>query len=266
MNIIKLKVEVKSIYNDVITCRIEHQSLSNLLHYHPTTKELKLEINNPLSVIINTNRFQLEKVLNSAIKGRIGIGQHINCVFIEGFPFLNDGQFNQFIRIDRRNRNLQINASANTKGKFYKLFTDGSYVCETGHSAYAGLIESIEGSQEIFTHAFDNGSSNLMELLAVIDGMNRLKKVQKIQLFTDSRFVIRGLAQWVHFWCHNNWQTSSGNKVKFAHHWQHLYQLCDGKLMELKWIKGHSGHIEQSFCHQLARQTAVNIKHKQNRH
>lgn len=260
MNIIKLKILVKSIGNNSIACAVEHEATSNLFIYHPATKELTLENNNRLTTIINNNRFQLEKVLNSALKGQIGVGQSINCVFIEDFPFLNDAQYNQFIRIDRRHKKLLISASASTKGTFYKLFTDGSYVCETGHSAYAGLIESAEGQQAIFNKAFANGSSNLMELLAVIDGMERLRKILKVQLFTDSRFVIRGLTQWIHFWQHNNWQTSSGNKVKFAHHWQHLHQLCEGKLMELKWIKSHSGHLEQSFCHHLAKQTAENIK------
>ncbi|MCG8578941.1 MAG: ribonuclease HI [Bacteroidales bacterium] len=259
MNIIKLKIHVKSICNDAITCSADYLSTSNQLRYHPATKELTIENNNNLASIIKKNRFQLEKVLNSALKGRIAAGQSINCVFIEDFPFLNDGQFNQFIRIDRRNKQLAISASKTSKGTFHKLYTDGSYVCETGSSAYAGLTEAPNGKQEIFSRGFKQGSSNLMELLAVIDGMQQLHSVSRIQLFTDSRFVIRGLAQWIYFWEHNNWQTSFGEKVKFAHHWQHLHKLCDGKLTELKWIKGHSGHIEQSFCHNLARQTAENI-------
>ncbi|WP_430813528.1 ribonuclease H family protein [Carboxylicivirga sp. RSCT41] len=256
MNIIKLNIQVKSIHSNAITCIAEHQSASNELVYYPATKELKLKKDDSLASIITANRFQLEKVLNSALKGRIAAGQGINCVFIEDFPFLNDGQFNQFIRIDRRNKQLAISASKSSQGTFHKLYTDGSYVCATGSSAYAGLTETPDGKQEIFSRGFKQGSSNLMELLAVIDGMQHLQHATRIQLFTDSRFVIRGLAQWIYFWEHNNWQTSFGEKVKFAHHWQHLHQLIDGKLTELKWIKGHSGHVEQSFCHQLARQTA----------
>ncbi|MCU4154559.1 ribonuclease HI [Carboxylicivirga sp. A043] len=261
MNIVKLKIQVTSISNEVITCLVEHQSANNQIKYHTALKELSIKFSNSLSIIIIRNRFQLKKVLNSALKGCVTVGQNINCVFIEDFPFLNERQFNQFICIDRRHKQLTINASKSSNGSFHKLYTDGSHVCETGHSAYAGLLETPDGHQEIFSRSFDKGSSNLMELLAVIDGMERLQKKNKVQLFTDSRFVIRGLAQWVYFWEHNNWQTAFGAKVKFARYWQELHQLCDGKLMVLKWIKGHSGHEEQSFCHQLARQTAE----KQNR-
>ena len=94
-----------------------------------------------------------------------------------------------------------------------------------------------------------------MELLAVIEGIKILYDIENIQINTDSRYVIRGLAQWIHFWRLNDWQTAYGRKVKYAKHWQEIYQLCENKIIELKWIKGHSGNKKQSFCHNLARST-----------
>ena len=94
-----------------------------------------------------------------------------------------------------------------------------------------------------------------MELLAVTDGLQRLQSVERLQVNTDSRFVIRGLVQWCHFWKHNNWQTSYGCDVKYAKHWQYAHSLCENKFVEFKWIKGHSGNVKQDFCHKLAKES-----------
>ena len=93
-----------------------------------------------------------------------------------------------------------------------------------------------------------------MELMGVSEGLERLKDVERVQINTDSRFVIRGLVQWVHFWRYNDWQTAYGRSVKFREQWQRIDALCSDKLIQFKWIKGHSGHEMQDYCHRLAQQ------------
>ncbi|MBS2100212.1 ribonuclease H family protein [Carboxylicivirga linearis] len=184
------------------------------------------------------------------------VGQEINCVFIEDFNFLEDSAYNSFIRLDRRKEDLIISTSNSETKKIHKVYTDGSYASQTMTSGYGGIIESTDGSKEIFCESFLGGGSNKMELLAVLDGLKRLQTIDKIQVITDSRYVIRGMIQWMHFWKHNNWQTAYGTKVKFADYWQQIDEISNGKLIEFNWIKGHSGHTEQDLCHRLAKNSA----------
>jgi ribonuclease HI len=195
----------------------------------------------------------LEKIIHSALKNNIKTEQAISCVFLENFTFLKDGDFSKFIRMNRQDDQLKITVSTSGFEDAYKLYTDGSFNSDTNQSGYGGVIVNPAGSQELFSGSFDGGSSNLMELLAVLDGLQRLAAQKCIQVYTDSRFVIRGLVQWVHFWNHNNWQTAFARDVRYVDYWQQAYRLCDGKSIEFKWIKAHSGHLEHDFCHQLAR-------------
>jgi ribonuclease HI len=240
-----------------VGCLISDENHNIRLNYFPDEGRFDFADETFLTQKVRKNKLQLEKILRSAIKGNLKVGQSINCVFIEGFNFIKESDFNKIIRLDSRMGAFKITTSIEETPSIHKVYADGSYACETKQSGYGGFIENPEGYQEIFNQSFKTGSSNLMELLAVTEGLERLSMIDKIQVNTDSRYVIRGLVQWVHFWKHNNWQTAYGCQVKFAEQWKEASQLCDGKLIEFKWIKGHSGNEKQDFCHQLARESAV---------
>ncbi|MCF8358312.1 MAG: ribonuclease HI [Prolixibacteraceae bacterium] len=256
MKVIKLIICIETIGNGKIGCQISNTRETALLEYAAENGSLFFEQENGLAEVIRRNHFQFEKIMRSAIKGNIKVGQIINAVFIEGFTFLNDADFNKVIRVDRRNEKLHIIKAEQATPGIHKIYADGSFTEKSGKSGYGGFIETPDGKQELFCQSFEKGSSNLMELLAVTDGLERLTHVKKVQVNTDSRFVIRGLAQWVHFWRHNNWQTAYGCNVKYAKQWQHIDRLCEGKFLEFIWIKGHSGHELQSFCDELAKDSA----------
>ncbi len=254
-----LKITIESIRQDKIGCHISGENGELQLLYYPESESIHIATKNQLAETVQKFQFQLVKVLKSAMKGDFTVGQIINCVFIEDFKFLNEKDYANYIRLNRSNGSTEITTHESALENAYKVYADGSFSDKTNQSAYGGIIEDTEGNQEIYQQSFSAGSSNLMELLAVTEGLQRLKHANRIQINTDSRFVIRGLTQWVHFWRHNNWQTAYGVDVKFAKHWQHIDQLCDGKIIEFKWIKGHSGHEEQSFCHDLARESTSKI-------
>ena len=222
---------------------------------------------NSLANRITDNRHQLEKILKSAIDGKLHLGQTINGVFLENFPFLNNDHFHNYIRLDRRQGKLNVTTNATGLAQVHAIFADGSCNHATSQAGYGGFIEAPDGARELFFQPFSGGSSNLMELLAVIEGLQRLASQERMQINTDSRFVIRGLVQWVHFWRHNRWQTAYGRDVRYAQHWQRAFTLCEGKYIEFKWIKGHSGNIDHDFCHLLAKAVAdqVSLKHSPRR-
>jgi ribonuclease HI len=260
MKAIKIGLEIQAISAQQIECLLSDEKESVHVIYFPEKERLVYVEDADLTEMVRKVQFQFKKVLRSAINGKLRLGQRIECVFFEDFNFVKESDFNHYIRVDRRNGDLKITTSKSELKDVPKIFADGSHASELNQSAYAGFIEMPAGDQQIYSRTFQQGSSNMMELLAVLEGLEMLQSEEKIQVNTDSRFVIRGLAQWIHFWQHNNWQTAQGQEVKFANYWQQINLLCEGKLMEFKWIKGHSGHEKQDFCHQLARESAIQKK------
>ncbi|MBN2274648.1 MAG: hypothetical protein JXR41_00025 [Bacteroidales bacterium] len=241
---------------------VSGESERTAVKYDKKNSRFSFEDHDNLSEILANNQVQLQKVIKSALKGKPAPGRQIQCVFIKDFTFLNNHDYNHYIRIDRRGINPAISVSTEETNGIYKLYADGSYAKESNRSGYAGIIVNKEGNDEVYYGSFPGGSSCLMELMAVTEGLKQLGPVKKIRINTDSRFVIRGLAQWIHFWRLNNWQMAYGRKVRYAKHWQQLDKLSQGKLLELKWIKAHSGDNKHKLCHHLAKQLATRGIHE----
>lgn len=257
MKPVKLTIEIETISEHKIGCGISNETENNHLYYDTVTSLIKFTSENNLAETVTRNQFQFEKIIRSALKGKLKTGQTINCVFLEGYKFLNDADYSNIIRVDRRNGALEITTSETASTHIHKVYADGSFAEKTGHSAFGGFTETPNGKRNVFSQSFKGGSNNLMELLAVTKGLQLLETVKHIQVNTDSRFVIRGLVQWVHFWRHNNWQSAYGCTVKFAENWQQIDKLCKDKQIEFRWIKGHSGDEAHDFCHKLAKQSAT---------
>ncbi len=246
-----------SICNEHISFRLKNKSENIFIKYDRNKEIFSCPIQNELSGLIKENVIQLKKIIHSALKGRTVPGQTICFAFIRDFPFLKDEDFNHYIRLDRRKSELSISVCKKETAPIYKIYADGSYATEKSQSGYAGIIIDTMGKMEPYHSVSQSKSSNEMELLAVLEGLRRLKHIDKIQVNTDSRFVIRGLIQWMHFWRLNNWHTAQALKVKYAKYWKELDKITNGKFLEIKWIKAHSGDENHTICHQKAKQIAT---------
>ena len=104
-------------------------------------------------------------------------------------------------------------------------------------------------------------TNNRMELTAVIEALQALKKACNITLYTDSRYVMDGITQWLPNWKKNNWKTSNKKSaVKNVDLWQKLDSLIQGHEIRWVWVKGHNGHPENERVDKLARDAIVALK------
>ncbi|MDD3077790.1 MAG: ribonuclease HI [Paludibacter sp.] len=257
MNPVKLNIHIDLVDETKIGCRITDANTSNQLLYYPVERTVEFSEQNVLVGTINKNYDQFEKVIRSAIDGKIRKGQKIRCVFIENFPFLKEADFDKYIIVDRRNNKLEITMQKVPVEEVAQIYADGSYASETKQSGLAVSVYWPDGQKNTFSATFHGGSNNQMELKAVIEGLKLLTDEDTIQVNTDSRYVIRGLAQWIHFWCYNDWQSAYGQPVKFARDWQEADALCRQKRIIFYWVKGHSGNEEHGICHDLAKHSAI---------
>lgn len=255
-----LYIKIIAFGNSQVTFEVSDESGSIRVQYHTEECLFTCEPYNNLAEVIINNQFQLQKVIKSALKGEPKPGQIVRCVFIPGFPFLTGSDFQHFIQIDRRSDHTDIRVRSRETPGICKLYTDGSYAHETNRSAYAGIVIGRDNTRDSFNGSFPGGSSSLVELLAVYEGLKRVAGEQAVQVHTDSRFVIRGLAQWIHFWRLNDYHMAYGRKVRYAKQWQQIDALCEGRLLELKWIKAHSADKYHLHCHFHAKNLATKGK------
>ena len=120
------------------------------------------------------------------------------------------------------------------------IYTDGACRGNPGPGGWGALIKFDNAEKEIFGGQSDT-TNNQMELTAAIKGLAALKETCNVELFTDSRYVMDGITQWIRNWKKNNWRTSAKKDVKNKELWQKLDNLITQHQVQWHWVKGHSG-------------------------
>ncbi len=120
------------------------------------------------------------------------------------------------------------------------IYTDGACRGNPGPGGWGALIKFDSAEKQIFGGQ-NNTTNNQMELSAAIEGLSILKEPCNVELFTDSKYVMDGITQWIQNWKKNNWKTSAKKEVKNKELWQQLDQLMSYHQVQWHWVKGHSG-------------------------
>ena len=120
------------------------------------------------------------------------------------------------------------------------IYTDGACRGNPGPGGWGALIKIDNAEKEIFGGQ-PNTTNNQMELTAAIEGLAALKETCDVELFTDSRYVMDGITQWIRNWKKNNWRTAAKKDVKNKELWQKLDNLISQHQVQWHWVKGHSG-------------------------
>jgi ribonuclease HI len=136
-----------------------------------------------------------------------------------------------------------------------KIYTDGSCLKNPGKGGWAAIINN-EGNILKISGNEKETTNNKMELIAPIKALQKIKKNELIEIYTDSKYVKSGITEWVHKWIKNNWKTSKKEDVKNKELWLELYELS--KLFKIKWIwvKAHAGNPINEEVDLLAKKAA----------
>ena len=139
-----------------------------------------------------------------------------------------------------------------------EIFTDGACSGNPGAGGWGAILRY--GTIEKELSGGDNDTTNnRMELTAVIEALKALKKECEITIYTDSRYVMDGVQQWLPNWKRNDWRTTNKKSpVKNIDLWQELDSLLGQHKINWRWVKGHNGHPENERVDKLARDEAKN--------
>ena len=131
------------------------------------------------------------------------------------------------------------------------IYTDGACRGNPGPGGWGALLRFDSVEKEIFGGQA-NTTNNQMELSAAIEGLSILTEPCNVELFTDSKYVMDGITQWIQNWKKNNWRTAAKKEVKNKELWQKLDQLIAQHQVQWHWVKGHSGDAGNEAADLLA--------------
>lgn len=131
-----------------------------------------------------------------------------------------------------------------------KIYTDGCAKGNPGTGGYGIIIQCmISNYKKEFYEGFIFTTNNRMELLAVITGLEKLKKPNtKVLVVSDSRYVVDSvLKNWVF-----DWEKKDFLNRKNADLWKRFLKVYRTHQIHFEWVKGHNNHPENERCDQLA--------------
>lgn len=129
-----------------------------------------------------------------------------------------------------------------------EIFTDGGSSGNPGPGGFGVVLKSGSHYKEI-SGGFRKTTNNRMELMAVIVGLESIKKLgQEVVIYSDSKYVVDAVEKkWLNGWVSKGFV---GKKNKDL--WLRFLAVYKLHKVRFVWVKGHAGHIENERCDRLA--------------
>ena len=122
------------------------------------------------------------------------------------------------------------------------IYTDGACKGNPGPGGWGALLRSGSTEKELYGGERLT-TNNRMELMAVIQALEALKRPCAVILNVDSQYVLKGMTEWLQGWKAKGWRTAAKQPVKNVELWQELDELVNrrGHAIEWRWVRGHNG-------------------------
>ena len=146
---------------------------------------------------------------------------------------------------------LKIVPTVVEKEKNITLYTDGACSGNPGMGGWAAIL-IYNGMEKVVSGAEKETTNNRMELTAVIKGLEKIKGSQKVDIYSDSAYVVNAFLQdWITSWKLKGWKTTKG-EVQNLDLWQQLISLCEKHDVVWHKVKGHADNEYNNRCDVLA--------------
>lgn len=139
------------------------------------------------------------------------------------------------------------------------IYSDGACKGNPGVGGWGALLVSGEHRKEL-VGGERLTTNNRMELTAVIEALQSLKRSSRVCIHTDSQYVLKGITEWLPNWKRRGWRTSGNTPVKNVDLWQRLDELVSQHQVDWLWVKGHNGHPGNERADALANQGVLSVQ------
>ena len=129
------------------------------------------------------------------------------------------------------------------------IYTDGAARGNPGPGGY-GAILFWGGHKKELSGGYRYTTNNRMELMAVIAGLEALKKEGlKVTIYSDSQYVVKAVEQgWLKNWIATNFKGGKKNKDL----WLYFHELAQKNNIRFVWVRGHADNPYNNRCDELA--------------
>jgi len=135
--------------------------------------------------------------------------------------------------------------------KEVEIYTDGACAGNPGPGGWGAVLYFKNAKKEIYGGEKDT-TNNQMELTAAIQALAELKESCIVTIYTDSKYVLEGITNWISGWKKKNWLTAGKTPVKNKELWQKLDEATSTHEIKWVWVKGHSGNKGNDRADELA--------------
>ena len=133
-----------------------------------------------------------------------------------------------------------------------EIYTDGSSSGNPGPGGWGAIIHTAGRTREL-SGGYRRTTNNRMELLAAIRALESLPEAQKVDLYSDSKYLVDNVkAGRLDMWQARGWMHNKNRPVPNADLWQRLQSLLKKVPVTFHWVQGHSGHPENERANWLA--------------
>jgi len=142
--------------------------------------------------------------------------------------------------------------AASSEYPYVTIYTDGACSPNPGPGGWAALLK-FNQQEKTLTGGERKTTNNRMELTAAVEALNALKRPCRIDFYTDSEYLRRGITEWLPGWRRRGWRRKGGSLAN-VDLWQSLDQVLKDHEISWHWVRGHAGHPENERVDRLARQ------------
>ncbi len=139
-----------------------------------------------------------------------------------------------------------------------RIYTDGACKGNPGPGGWGALLKFGAREKELFGGESET-TNNRMELTAVIKALEALTRRCRVEVYTDSQYVQKGISEWLSNWKRRGWRTAARKPVKNQVLWQRVEELTGAHEIRWHWVKGHAGHPENERADGLANRGAASF-------
>jgi ribonuclease HI len=133
--------------------------------------------------------------------------------------------------------------------KTVTMYTDGAARGNPGPGGYGVILMSDNHRKEL-SQGYRKTTNNRMELMAVIAGLEALKKEGlNVTIYTDSQYVAKAVLEgWLKNWIATKFKGGKKNKDL----WMRFHELAEKHSVKFVWVKGHADNPFNNRCDELA--------------
>lgn len=138
------------------------------------------------------------------------------------------------------------------------IYTDGACEPNPGPGGWAALL-IYAGQEKELTGSDPDTTNNRMELTAAVRALGALSQPSRVDVYTDSEYLRRGITEWLPGWRQRGWKRKTG-KLANIDLWQALESAIARHEISWHWVRGHAGDRNNQRVDELAGRAMRNTR------